>query len=88
MIYAIIASGIVTNIVEWDGVFFNPGSPGIPEVPPDDNGQGGSPAVPPVPAHGWSPPDGSRAVLVNAGECPQIGLGYANGVYAQLIQAN
>jgi hypothetical protein len=31
----------------------------------------------------WSPPEGATAVLVEEGQSPQIGYGYANGVFAQ-----
>lgn len=31
----------------------------------------------------WQPPPGSTAVLVQAGQVPQVGYGYANGVFAQ-----
>ena len=31
----------------------------------------------------WTPPTGTTAVLIEAGQVPQIGYGYANGVFAQ-----
>lgn len=73
--YAVIVQGLVVNLVLWDGVPFNPGQP---EVPADDSGSPGLPAVPPS---GWSPPEGSEAVLVPAGIAVDIGFSYADGIF-------
>ncbi|EPZ8126273.1 hypothetical protein ACXV6R_004181 [Yersinia enterocolitica] len=32
---------------------------------------------------GWSPPEGVKAIKVNDGERPNIGLGYVDGVFEQ-----
>ena len=69
--YAIVKDGIVINVVEWDG------TPYTPAVAPRANGEGGSPAT------GWNPPDGTTAFLIEKGQSPCIGLGYADGVFEQ-----
>lgn len=74
--FALIENGVVTNIIVWDGVTYDPGTP---EIPPGDDGKGGVPAVP---ASGWSPPDGVVAVVIPDGESVAIGWLYDGAAFS------
>lgn len=64
--YAIVdASGLVVNTCVWDGAPFDPGDPE---------------ADPPRPPSGWSPPEGTTAVLDETARAAP-GWTYANGEF-------
>lgn len=62
--YALVESGSVVNLIEWDGTAY------APAVPPDADGNGGSPAT------GWEAPSGQLAVAVPEDGSVAIGWRY------------